>query len=691
MSRYYILFFLVFCNVKALAQSPELPSATQQQLESLTENNNDNATEDDYFLQQWQSFLKDPINLNTAGETTLQELRMLTPLQIQNLIVYRKEFGNFINIYELQAIPTWNIAVIQKILPYITVSIDGNYFHSLGERFNGGTNTILVRDEQVLEKSKGYISVDTATKKTKYPGSPQQLFVRYKYQYKNLLQFGFDGKKDAGEEFFKGSQKQGFDFYSAHFFVRNLGIIKSLAIGDFTVNLGQGLTQWQGLAFTKSADVLNIKRQSAILEPYNASSYFYFNRGIGITIAKRNIEATVFGSYRSLDASIYSAADSSNYDDYISSLETSGYHRTTTEIANKGTEQQITYGGNIAFNKNRFHIGVNAVQYKFNIPLNKNLDAKEPYNLYKIFGSNFGNYSIDYSYTFKNMHYFGEAAITNNYSTAFINGLLVSVNNNVDVSLLYRNITKQYQSLYGNAFVENTSPTNEKGLYIGISIRPNSQWQLNANADVYTFPWLKYQVDAPSYGADYFLQATYKPNKQVELYVSYREGAKGKNYNSDTAVLSPVVLRPIDDLREQISYKLTTIVTLRNRVELLWFDKGSPAAETGFNSFIDILYKPPMKNYSGNIRLQYFETDSYNSRLYAYEDDVLYSFSIPVFYGKGVRYYINAHYEFSKKLGLWCRFAQTIYKDQTTVGTGLDEINGNKRTEVKLQAIYQFK
>jgi hypothetical protein len=98
-----------------------------------------------------------------------------------------------------------------------------------------------------------------------------------------------------------------------------------------------------------------------------------------------------------------------------------------------------------------------------------------------------------------------------------------------------------------------------------------------------------------------------------------------------------------------------------------------------------------MKNYSGNIRLQYFETDSYNSRLYAYEDDVLYSFSIPVLYGKGVRYYINAHYEFSKKLGLWCRFAQTIYKDQATVGTGLDQINGNKKTEVKLQAIYQFK
>lgn len=688
MSKYYIIIFILVCNVKALAQMPELPAATQQQLESLTENNGDNTTEDDYFLQHWQSFLKDPINLNTADETILQELRMLTPLQIQNLIIYRKEFGSFINIYELQAIPTWNVAIIQKILPYITVSIDGNYFHSLGERLNGGTNTILVRGEQVLEKSKGYILVDTATKKTKYPGSPQQLFVRYKYQYKNLLQFGFDGKKDAGEEFFKGSQKQGFDFYSAHFFVRNLGIIKSLAIGDFTVNLGQGLTQWQGLAFTKSADVLNIKRQSAILSPYNASGSFYFNRGVGITLTKRNMEATIFGSYRKLDASLYSVTDSSNYYDYISSLETSGYHRTKTELANKATESQITFGGNLSFNKERLHVGANAVQYNLGVPLNKNNDA---YNLYKSLGNNFGNYSIDYSYMYKNIYYFGEAAVTNNLNTAFVNGLLVSVNNSVDVSMLYRNISPKYQSLYGNAFTESTSPTNEKGLYTGISVRPNNNWQLDAYADVYKFPWLKYLVNALSYGADYFLQATYKPSKQVELYVSYRNGAKGKNYNPDTAILSPVALRPIDDLREQVSYKINTFFTLRNRVELLWFDKGSPAAENGFLSFVDILYKPPMKKYSGNIRLQYFETDSYNSRLYAYEDDLLYSFSIPVFYGKGVRYYINAHYDFSKKLGLWCRFAQTIYKDQTTVGTGLDQINGNKKTEVKLQAIYQFK
>jgi hypothetical protein len=97
-----------------------------------------------------------------------------------------------------------------------------------------------------------------------------------------------------------------------------------------------------------------------------------------------------------------------------------------------------------------------------------------------------------------------------------------------------------------------------------------------------------------------------------------------------------------------------------------------------------------MKKYSGNMRLQYFETDGYDSRLYAYENDVLYSFSIPVFYDKGYRYYVNVNYDVNKKMTVWFRWAQTVFKNKETIGSGLDEIIGNKRTEVKLQMLYSF-
>ncbi len=672
----------IFYSVKAQEKKVDPPPIIEQQLENLTENSDDLETEDDSYLQEMQHFIDDPVNLNNATESDLKQLKVLTALQIQNLISYRKFFGNFINIYELQAVPSWNISVIRKIRPYITVDDQPKIFSSIRERFKNGQNNILTRVTQVLERSKGYLN-DTI--KSFYPGSSQKLFIRYKYSYKNLLQYGITAEKDAGEQFFRGAQKSGFDFYSAHFFVRNAGIIKSLALGDFTVNLGQGLTQWMGLAFKKSSDVLNIKRQSDILRPYNSAGEIYFHRGAGITLQKKFLAVTAFVSYRKVDANF--VTDTLNNEDFVSSLQTSGYHRTKSEVADKSVQRQLTFGGNFSFTKNKFYIGVNGVHYQFKYPINKSANA---YNKYALNGNTWGNYSIDYSYTFKNMHFFGEAATTEKLDKAFVNGLLISTDAKVDLSFLYRKISKGYQSLYTNAFTESTFPTNENGFYAGISINPSDVWRIDAYGDLYNFPWLRYRVDAPSTGNDYLLQLTYKPKKEIEIYSRYRSERKAINYNPDGFVLNPVVIKPKQSWRTQLSYKLNLAFTFRTRVEMLWYDKKGSTPEQGFLTYADIIYKPLQKPYSGNMRLQYFETDSYNSRLYAYENDVLYSFSIPVFYDKGYRYYLNLNYDVTRKLSIWFRFAQTIYPDKKIIGTGLDEIMDNKKTEIKLQAILIF-
>ena len=81
---------------------------------------------------------------------------------------------------------------------------------------------------------------------------------------------------------------------------------------------------------------------------------------------------------------------------------------------------------------------------------------------------------------------------------------------------------------------------------------------------------------------------------------------------------------------------------------MVWFAIHPSDIQKGFLAFSDCIVKPMMKRYSGGIRLQYFETDDYNSRIYAYENDLLYSFSIPVFYDKGFRYYLNFNYGLTK-------------------------------------------
>ena len=679
--RMFILFLFSNCSSFSLHAQETPVSTLEQQIENLTDVDQAE-TEDDSYHQQWERFRKNPLNLNTADETDLRELKILSGLQIANFILYRKLFGKFISVYELQAVPSWDIQIIKKLLPFITVAEPVNISDVFKIRFKDGEHGLLFRYSQVLEESKGF--EDTATN-TKYLGGPPKLFFRYRYQYKNILQFGIAGDKDAGEQFFKGAQKLGFDFYSFHLFARKIGVVQSLAIGDFTVNMGQGLIQWQSLAFRKSVDVLGIKRQSPVLRPYNSAGEFNFHRGAGITIQKGNVQATAFVSYRKLSANF--VADTVSHEEYITSFLNSGYHRTESEIADRHKLGQFAFGGNIKYKKDSWHAGVNAIVFNFSASVQK---RQESYNLYAIGGNGWSNYSIDYSYTHRNLHFFGEAAVDKNFSKAFLNGLLISVDPKVDISFQHRRIDPQYQSINGNAFTENTYPTNENGFYSGISIRPISAWRLDAYIDVYKFPWLKYLVDAPSQGKDFIAQLTYLPNKELEVYTRYRSETKQGNQPDNINPTNYIVQLPRQNWRTQISFRINSSIAVRNRTELLWYDKNGENAEKGFLTFVDIIYKPVLRNYSGNIRLQYFETDEYNSRIYAYENDVLFYYSIPAFFNKGYRYYLNFNYNLNSNISFWLKWSQTIYTNVESIGSGLDEIPGSLKSEIRLMTRIVF-
>ena len=477
-----ILFTFLTIHLSAISFSQEIPVTAEQQLENQTDADQ-GETEDDTYLLELEQFKKNPLNLNLADADELKQLRIVTDLQIANLITYRNLFGKLISIYELQAVPAWDVITIRKLLPFVTTTSALSLAEEASKRFRGGEHSLLLRVAQIMEKAKGFSATASGTK---YIGSPQKILFRYRYTYKNLLQFGLVGDKDAGEQFLKGAQKKGFDFYSFHLFARKIGIIQALAVGDFSVNMGQGLIQWQGLAFKKSVEVMGIKRQSAVLRPYNSAGEFYFHRGAGITIKKGKIESTAFVSFRKLGGNF--VADTVNNEDFISSFLTSGYHRTLSENEDRNNLTQTAFGGNILYRSSRWQIGLNGIYYKFSLPIQK---RNEPYNLFAISGKQWYNFSIDYSFTYKNLHFFGEGAADKNFNKAFINGLLISVDTRVDVSILHRTIQKGYQSINGNAFTENTYPTNETGLYTGVTIRPAIGWKFDLYGDIYKFPWLK--------------------------------------------------------------------------------------------------------------------------------------------------------------------------------------------------------
>lgn len=664
----FLVILLMLLPLVAFLQ--EVPQSTQQQLENLGDEN----LEDDALLQQLAFYQKNPLNLNEATAEDLYPLRLLSELQIQNLVRHRAVFGKLLSIYELQAVPGFDLSGIQKILPYVYVGEARSITEMFSSRLHGGNRSALLRFSRVLEKPKGF----DASLPTHYLGDRNRLLFRYTYQYKNLLYYGFVADKDAGEQFFKGAQKWGFDFYSIHFFARNLGKLKAVALGDYVVNLGQGLTQWQSLAFGKSAEVASIKRTAPVLQPYRSAGEFYFSRGAAATVENGCWQATAFVSYKKFSGNL--DADSL---DRFTSFGVSGYYRTPSEVADRYKLNDLSAGGNLSYSRSNFKIGANAVSHRFSLPLQK---SNEPYNRFALTGQTLFLASVDYSFTYRNAHFFGEAATNAQGHYALVQGALVSVDPKVDLSFFYRHIQKEYQAPFANAFTESSLPSNETGLYTGVQIRPVAGWQVAAYADFYRFSFLKFRVSSPTRGCDYLMQVVYTPDKQTEIYLRYRTETKPLN------VAGGVIQAPADQtkqsLRLNVATSLNRKVSVKGRTEMVWFEK-SGIKEEGFLSYLETAYEPSPK-WRGNIRLQYFETGGFDSRIYAYESDVLYGFSIPAFFDKGFRYYLNLNFKPQKRLSLYVKLAQTHYHNKSSVGSGLDLIKGSRKTEAKLQTVLEI-
>jgi hypothetical protein len=669
------IFIISSFRVTAFTQQPVVEPASEINMNQLEESaeEEENETENDYDIQQLNYFIKHPLDING---TELEQLPFLDPLLINNLSAYRKLLGDIIDVHELQAVPGFTIEIIKSILPYVTVKKDELSVTGMRERFTNGEHSILLRPSVIPEIADGYRSSTDQS----FTGSRLAFFLRYKYQFRNLLQYGFIADKDAGEKFFFGGVMP--DFTSFHLFVRKAGIFKSLAFGDFTINLGQGLIHWQSQAFHKSSAVINIKRQSEVLRPYHSAGEYNFHRGVAATIGKRSCEATLFISQKKLTANVD--------DGVITSIITSGLHRTPAEVNDKNRANLSTAGGAVKQKFKKGIIGVNAVHYLYSLPL---LKRDEPYNLYSIKGKVWHNYSADYAFTFSNFHFFGELATDKRWGYAFINGMMSGLSKSVDVTTVFRYITKSYQSVYGNAFTENSIPGNEKGFYAGVSIKPHIKWRVDIYADLFSFPWLKYRLDAPSGGYAYLIQVTWKPNKQTEAYTRLRYRLKPLNIEDEEELTLPG-LQTIQHWRTHFSFQVSRSILLRSRVEVCLFAHQYLAnPSNGYLFYTDVVCKPMGSAVSGNFRIQAFEGESYDARIYAYENDVLFVSSTPSFYNNGVRCYVNVKSKVKVKflsnsvLTVSLKLATTVYNNISDIGSGPLRISGNRISAAKVQLI----
>lgn len=636
-----------------------------------------------------------PLNLNKVNELDkLIEVYLLNEIQINELKLHIEKNGKLISLYELQALESFDLNTIKNLEPFVVVNKNFDATSAtLSEITKYSKSEIYIRNIRELNDKKGYSSITQEeleeNPNSRYLGDPNKLFARYRFKYQNKISLGISGEKDQGEEFFKGSQKKGFDFYSAHFYLKGFGKIKGLAIGDYHMQLGQGLTVWTGQAFGKSADGAGIKRNAPGIKPYASVDENNFLRGAALSMGLGPLEFTGFFSNKKIDANIQDTIDNTQ-EIIFSSFQTTGFHRTPNELIDKDAVGEIIGGGRFAYNGKTLKIGIQGVASQYDGVFERNLQT---YNQFEFNSDKNLVLGADYNWVIKNFNFFGELARSQNGGIAYINGVLMALNPKFSISIAHRDYKKDFQNLLANALSEGSRSTNEQGLYMGFNATFNPRWILTGYYDKFKFPWLRNQVDQPNTeGFEMLTQLLYKPNRKTKMYIRFRQQNKPINDNAEVDVerIKKVVDQYQTNYRFNISYKVSDAFTLRNRVEYVTYERGNNPIEKGYLINQDIIYKPLSKPYSFSIRYALFETDSYNARIYAYENDVLYYFYIPAYYRTGSRFYITARYKYQKKFDFWIRYGIWSYRNEDVILSGLEEINGNSRSEIKLVARYLF-
>lgn len=690
------MLLLVFCSFNSYAQkqkkpapqySEELKEDIQDILESISEESGESFNYD-AFLEQLYDYTRKPLNLNRASYDDLLNFRLLTPEQADAIIRHREKFGDFISIYELQSVVNMDLATINRILPFVTVKgdIDDYQVQSVKQLLFEGDFELYFRYSQILEKQAGYEPLDSGETGQRYLGNPSKIYSRFRYSFPNKLSYGFTVEKDAGEELFKGSQPRGFDFYSGHVFVKNVSIFKNIALGDYEVKIGQGLVLYSGFGFGKSPMATNIKKTSETLRPYTSVDENNFLRGAAATIEAGDFEITGFFSRDRKDANIL---ETDTLEDELiaqaTSLQESGQHRTESEVADKDAITQTVAGGYIKYEKRASHIGISAVHTRLSAPLQK---SYQPYNQFEFSGKLLTNFGADYAWLVKNFYFFGEFAMTQDFNIATLHSVIASLDPKVDLALSYRYYQRDYFSFFANPFGESRKPYNEQGIYGGITVKPGKGFQLDTYIDYYKFPWLRSGVDAPSSGVDFLAQLTWAISKKIQLYGRYKNEVKGENLPDNSGTLNEITGIGKQNIRFNVSYKISESVSFENRFEYVIYNDG--IKENGYLIYQDIAYKALSFPLSVSARFALFDTKSYDSRAYAYEDDVLYYYSIPAYYYKGTRFYVVLRCNVFRNMDVWLKFAQTYLSNQKTIGSGLDEIDGNVKSEIRMEARWRF-
>lgn len=648
-------------------------------LEQMAQDQESSLVEDDDLINRLLEIYEQPIDINSATREQLEELAFLSDFQIENLLAHIYINGPVEQIYELLAVKGFSPEDVQLLLPFIRIGVP--HAVTLPKYRMGGAT--LLRVQSSFPRSVGYQPKNDSVG-APYLGLPYKIFHKSEVKV-GSWHGGYLLESDAGEPMF-GHGIPTLDFISGFLIYQPArGLVSKVVMGDYSARFGQGLGLWTGFSMGLSSEATSLRKRPTGLTRYHSSGESSFLRGVAVDLKRGSHTLSLFGSYRSIDASLLSV-DTLGIA-AVSSLRNTGLHRTKGEIAGRGAVDEALWGTYYQYGGQLFRAGAGAAAWTISRPLTTSSDL---YRLFYLQGRELNTIFADYRLFLSKVHLYGEVTLQNFGSPALMQGCDFRPGGGVDLTLAYRYFDRGYMALFQNPYARSASPGGEQGLYVAIRLQPMGQVTITTSLNYYRYSWLRYRVSSPSTGFDYRLLSRYSVDRSNSLVFRYRYSRQEQDRLSSNTTARELTDHRKHSGRLQWQNQGSDLLAFQTVIELTHFSENQGLSSSGYWFSQDVKVVFPAMNLSLLGRLAHFDTDDYYSRIYVYEPDVLYAFSVPARSGNGVLGLLNVGWKITRDLQCWGRILFVHRRDSQTIGSGYEMVKSASETELKLQLRYRF-
>jgi hypothetical protein len=635
-------------------------------LQEIIENYLENAeTSADYsqVMDEMSIYNSRKLNLNQANLQDLINFPFFSSSHAISIVKHRSRFGNFLDLAELQVLG-FSPDFIEFVKDYVTIQAgEVQSFKNIIKQWNTGNG-----DLSLTSAYKEPLPAATAV------GHDWSQQMRFRYKKSGAFSISLNADKDAGEQLYrKSGPAKGIEFLSGHIAFQNLGHIKELVLGDYVLQIGEGLVMGSGIGIGKSANVMSIKRGGSYIRPYRGINEFLFHRGLATSVQFKKLTINLALSRNALDAAL--SRDSLVNNESFTSIDLDGLHRTPTELAKKGQLTRnmgllgIEYGGK----KGKWGSAFTTAQYSSPIATSDALYAAN-----RPSGKQLSYANIYQNHVIGNVLIFSEFAYsTSHQSHAMAAGALTSIAPKIEVGMHYRNASATFLSPYATGFAATSTP--EQGVYVSTKINFSRKFQLSIYKDVFKNKWLSFGKSGIYSSNDILAQLDIAPNRATQFYLRARLYDKyGDDKTGDFVFLSRI---KIQQYRIHFQSDISKTFKFETRGEFNTSDENGQIKKA---AMIYLDFRQRFRKFSQSIAARYtlFNIPNFDARIFAFEDQLQYLYSVAGYYGKGQGVYLIYSAKPTRRIKIGVRCGYNNYTSNSS--------SNNIRKSLVFQAIYNI-